>query len=35
MERIYKIDNIAQYNADNNTKTLNPLVSVIDFSRAD
>jgi AraC-like DNA-binding protein len=34
MERIYSIDNIAQYNADNNTKTLHPLVSIIDFSKA-
>ena len=34
MERIYSIENIAQYNADNNTKTLHPLVSVIDFSKA-
>ena len=34
MEKIYSIDNIAQYNADNNTKTLHPLVSVIDFSKA-
>jgi AraC-like DNA-binding protein len=34
MERTYPINNIAQYNADNNTKTLHPLVSVIDFSKA-
>jgi AraC-like DNA-binding protein len=34
MERIYSINNIADYNADNNTKTLHPLVSVIDFSKA-
>jgi len=35
MERIYAINNISQYNADNNTKTLNPLVSVIDYSKAE
>lgn len=34
MEKIYSIDNISDYNADNNHKTLNPLVSVIDFSKA-
>jgi AraC-like DNA-binding protein len=34
MERTYPINNIAQYNADNNHKTLHPLVSVIDFSKA-
>jgi AraC-like DNA-binding protein len=34
MERIYPINTIADYNADNNTKTLHPLVSVIDFSKA-
>jgi AraC-like DNA-binding protein len=34
MERIYQITNIAQYNADNNNKTLHPLVSIIDFSKA-
>lgn len=34
MEKIYSIDNIAQYNADNNHKTLHPLVSVINFSNA-
>jgi AraC-like DNA-binding protein len=34
MERIYPINAIADYNADNNTKTLHPLVSIIDFSKA-
>lgn len=34
MEHIYPINNISQYNADNNHKTLHPLVSVIDFSKA-
>lgn len=34
MEFIYPINNINQYNADNNHKTLHPLVSVIDFSKA-
>ena len=34
MEKIYSINNISDYNADNNHKTLNPLVSVIDFSKA-
>jgi AraC-like DNA-binding protein len=35
MELLYPIDNINKYNADNNHKTLHPLVSVIDFSKAD
>jgi hypothetical protein len=34
MEVLYPIDNISKYNADNNHKTLHPLVSVIDFSKA-
>jgi AraC-like DNA-binding protein len=34
MERIYSINNINQYNADNNQKTLHPLVTVVDFSKA-
>lgn len=34
MERIYAINQISEYNADNNHKTLHPLVSVIDFSKA-
>ncbi|WP_371131571.1 helix-turn-helix domain-containing protein [Sediminibacterium sp.] len=34
MEYIYPINNISQYNADNNHKTLHPLVTVIDFSKA-
>jgi AraC-like DNA-binding protein len=34
MERLYPINNISDYNADNNHKTLHPLVSVIDFSKA-
>jgi AraC-like DNA-binding protein len=33
MEINYSIDNISQYNADNNHKTLHPLVTVIDFSK--
>ena len=32
MKKSYSIDNISQYNADCNNKTLHPLVSVIDFS---
>ena len=35
MEKIYSIDSINTYNSDNNHKTLHPLVSVIDFSKAD
>jgi hypothetical protein len=35
MERLYPIDNISDYNTDNKHKTLHPLVSVIDFSKAD
>ena len=34
MELNYPVKNIDQYNADNNHKTLNPLVTVIDFSKA-
>jgi AraC-like DNA-binding protein len=34
MERLYPINTISDYNADNNHKTLHPLVSVIDFSKA-
>ncbi|WP_044175211.1 helix-turn-helix domain-containing protein [Flectobacillus major] len=34
MEILYPINNISSYNADNNHKTLHPLVSVIDFSKA-
>lgn len=34
MEKTYRIDTITEYNADNNHKTLHPLVSVIDFSKA-
>jgi AraC-like DNA-binding protein len=34
MEKIYPIINISNYNADNNQKTLHPLVTVIDFSNA-
>ncbi|MFN8354059.1 MAG: helix-turn-helix transcriptional regulator [Spirosomataceae bacterium] len=34
MERLYPISSISDYNADNNNKTLHPLVSVIDFSKA-
>ncbi len=35
MENIYSINNISQYNTDNNHKTLHPLVTVIDFSKAE
>ena len=35
MQKNYAINTVSEYNADNNTKTLNPLVSVIDFSKAD
>jgi AraC-like DNA-binding protein len=34
MERIVPIDNISEYNSFNNHKTLHPLVSVIDYSKA-
>ena len=34
MELNYPVQSIDQYNADNNHKTLNPLVTVIDFSKA-
>lgn len=34
MELNYPVKSIDQYNADNNHKTLNPLVTVIDFSKA-
>ncbi|MCK9640188.1 MAG: helix-turn-helix transcriptional regulator [Prolixibacteraceae bacterium] len=34
MERIFKFDAVAEYNALNNQETLHPLVSVIDFSKA-
>lgn len=34
MEKTYRIDTITEYNADNNHKTLHPLVSVLDFSKA-
>ncbi len=34
MELNYPINSISQYNTDNNHKTLHPLVSVIDFSKA-
>jgi hypothetical protein len=33
MVKIYPINNISDYNADNDHKTLNPMVSVIDFSK--
>ena len=32
MKKSYSIDNVSEYNADCNNKTLHPLVSVIDFS---
>lgn len=34
MEKIVNLDNVSAYNAANNTKTLHPLVSVIDYSKA-
>lgn len=34
MERLHPINNISTYNAENNHKTYHPLVSVIDFSKA-
>ncbi len=35
MDNIIRFETISDYNAYNNTETLNPLVSVIDFSKAD
>lgn len=34
MERLHPINNISTYNTENNHKTYHPLVSVIDFSKA-
>lgn len=34
MQLIYPINNISKYNTDNNTETLHPLVTVIDYSKA-
>lgn len=34
MEKIYRFDTVSEYNALNNHETLHPLVSVIDFSKA-
>ena len=34
MSGIYQFDNIASYNELNNHETLHPLVSVIDFNKA-
>lgn len=34
MERIFRFDTVAQYNTLNNQATLHPLVSIIDFSKA-
>ena len=34
MERIFKFDTVTEYNALNNHETLHPLVSIIDFSKA-
>lgn len=34
MERIFKFDTVAEYNTLNNHETLHPLVSVIDFAKA-
>ncbi|MFM1971945.1 MAG: hypothetical protein RL185_627 [Bacteroidota bacterium] len=35
MELIYPINSISKYNADSNNETLHPLVTVIDFSKAE
>ena len=35
MELLYPIDSVNKYNVDNNHKTLHPLVSILDFSKAD
>lgn len=34
MEKVINIDNVSEFNAANNNKTLHPLVSVIDYSKA-
>ena len=34
MEKVYKFDTVAEYNALNDQETLHPLVSVIDFSKS-
>ena len=34
MEKVFKFDAVAEYNALNNHETLHPLVSVIDFSKS-
>ena len=34
MEQTYRFDTVNEYNALNNQETLHPLVSVIDFSKA-
>jgi AraC-like DNA-binding protein len=34
MEKVFKFDAVAEYNAVNNHETLHPLVSVIDFSKS-
>ena len=34
MEKVYKFDTVAEYNALNDHETLHPLVSVIDFSKS-
>jgi len=34
MEKVFKVDAVAEYNALNNHETLHPLVSVIDFSKS-
>ncbi len=34
MEKIINLDNVSEYNTANNHKTLHPLVSVLDFSKA-
>ena len=34
MEKVFRFDNVAEYNALNDQETLHPLVTVIDFSRS-
>ena len=34
MEKVYKFDNVAEYNSINDHETLHPLVAVIDFSKS-
>jgi len=34
MEKVFKFDTVAEYNALSDQETLHPLVTVIDFSRS-